>query len=71
MAPAGTPAAVVTRLNAEINAALKTPAIAERLSGAGVDVAPGTPAEFDALVRRDIDKYRRIIQMTGAKPQGN
>ena len=68
MAPAGTAAAIVSRLNTEITAALKTPAIAERLAGVGLDVAPSTAAEFEALVKRDIDKYRRIIEMTGAKP---
>jgi tripartite-type tricarboxylate transporter receptor subunit TctC len=70
MAPAGTPAPIVSRLNAEITGALKTPAIAERLVGVGLDVAPSTPAEFEALVKRDIEKYRRIIEMTGAKPEG-
>jgi tripartite-type tricarboxylate transporter receptor subunit TctC len=70
MAPAATPAAIVSRLNSEINGALKTPAIAERLSGVGLDVAPSTPAQFEALVKRDIDKYRRIIELTGAKPEG-
>ena len=70
MAPAATPAAIVLRLNSEINGALKTPAIAERLAGVGLDVAPSTPAQFEALVKRDIDKYRRIIELTGAKPEG-
>ncbi len=70
MAPAATPAAIVLRLNSEINGALKTPAIAERLSGVGLDVAPSTPAQFEALVKRDIDKYRRIIELTGAKAEG-
>jgi tripartite-type tricarboxylate transporter receptor subunit TctC len=70
MVPAGTPAAIITRLNSEINGALKTAAIAERLAGVGLDVAPGTPAEFEALVKRDIAKYRRIIEMIGARPEG-
>jgi tripartite-type tricarboxylate transporter receptor subunit TctC len=70
MVPAGTPAAIITRLNSEINGALKTAAIAERLAGVGLDVAPGTPAEFEALVKRDIAKYRRIIETIGARPEG-
>ena len=68
LAPAGTPAAVVARLNREIAAVLRDPAVVERIAAAGLDVATGSPAELEALVRRDIDRYRRIIVLTGAKP---
>jgi tripartite-type tricarboxylate transporter receptor subunit TctC len=70
LAPAGTPPDVVAKLNAAIVAALQTPAVAERLAGVGVDAAPGTPAELEAWVRKDIERYRRIIALTGAKPEG-
>ena len=45
------------------------PAVVERIAAAGLDAATGTPAELEALVRRDIDRYRRIIVLTGAKPE--
>ncbi len=66
-APAGTPAAIVERLNREIGRALRNPAVVQRLTGAGLEPVTGSPADLEALVRRDIDKYRRIIQLTGAK----
>jgi tripartite-type tricarboxylate transporter receptor subunit TctC len=69
LAPAATPPAVVARLNREIVAVLRDPAVIERVNAAGLDVVTGTPAELEALVRRDIDRYRRIIVLTGAKPE--
>ncbi len=70
LAPAGTPKAVVAKLNAEIVRDLRVPAVIERLNGAGLDPAPSSPEELEAHVRREIDKYRRIIALTGAKPEG-
>ncbi len=68
LAPAGTPAAAVERLNREIGAVLRDPAVVEKLSAIGLDAAPGTPTELEALVRRDTERYRRIIELTGARP---
>ena len=68
LAPAGTPPAVVARLSREIGKAMQDPAVAERVRGAGLDPVTGTPQELEALVRRDIERYRRIIVLTGAKP---
>ena len=70
LAPAGTPKEVVAKLNAEIVRDLRVPAVIERLQGAGLDPAPSSPGELEAHVRREIDKYRRIIALTGAKPEG-
>jgi len=67
LAPAGTPEAIVIRLNREIGKILREPAVIERLAGVGLEPATGSPAELAALIRRDIDKYRRIIALTGAK----
>jgi tripartite-type tricarboxylate transporter receptor subunit TctC len=69
LAPAGTPAPVVARLSREIGKVMREPAVVERVSAAGVDPVTGTPAELEALVRRDIERYRRIIVLTGAKPE--
>ncbi|MCL4185614.1 MAG: tripartite tricarboxylate transporter substrate binding protein [Burkholderiaceae bacterium] len=69
LAPAGTAPEIIGRLNREIGRALREPAVTERLTAAGLDPAAGSPAELEALVRRDIDKYRRIIALTGAKPE--
>lgn len=69
MAPAGTPAPVVARLSREIGKVMREPAVVERVSAAGLDPVTGTPAELEALVKRDIERYRRIITLTGAKPE--
>jgi tripartite-type tricarboxylate transporter receptor subunit TctC len=68
VAPAGTPPAVVARLSREIGKIMHEPAVTERVLAAGLDPVTGTPAELEALVRRDIERYRRIIVLTGAKP---
>ena len=68
LAPAGTPPAVVARLSREIGLIMREPAVVERVTAAGLDPVTGTPAELEALVRRDIERYRRIIALTGAKP---
>jgi len=70
LAPAGTPKDVVSKLNVEIVRALRTPAVIERLNGAGLDASPSSPEELEAHVRREIEKYRSIIALTGAKAEG-
>ena len=70
LAPAATPRAAVQRLNASIVAGLKSAEVQGRLASAGVDAAPGTPEELDAWVRNDIAHYRKMIELTGAKPEG-
>jgi tripartite-type tricarboxylate transporter receptor subunit TctC len=70
LAPAGTSRDAVARLNAAIVAALATPAVAERLAGVGVDPAPSTPEALEEWIKQDIERYRRIIALTGAKPEG-
>jgi tripartite-type tricarboxylate transporter receptor subunit TctC len=70
LVPAATPRAAVQRLNASIVAGLKTAEVQQRLAGAGVDAAPSTPEELEAWVQKDIARYRHMIQITGAKPEG-
>jgi tripartite-type tricarboxylate transporter receptor subunit TctC len=70
LAPAGTPREAIARLNGAIVEGLGTPAVVERLSGVGVDPAPSTPEGLESWVRKDIERYRRIIELTGAKPEG-
>jgi tripartite-type tricarboxylate transporter receptor subunit TctC len=69
MAPAGTPAPVVARLAREIGKVMQDPVVIERIGAVGLDPVTGTPAELEALVKRDIERYRRIIALTGAKPE--
>ena len=67
-APAGLPAALVERLNQDINRVLKLPDIHERMTNEGTIPTGGTPAQFGALVRSEVDKWRRIIQQAGIVP---
>lgn len=70
LAPAGTPRDAVLRLNAAIVGGLATPVVAERLAGVGVDPAPSTPEALEDWIKQDIERYRRIIALTGARPEG-
>jgi tripartite-type tricarboxylate transporter receptor subunit TctC len=69
LAPAGTPPDIVARLNTETVKILKMPEIAERFAKLGVVVAPGTPQAFDALIRRDVDKWAKVVKDAGIEPQ--
>jgi tripartite-type tricarboxylate transporter receptor subunit TctC len=60
--PAGTPPAIVTRLNKELVAALNDPAVRQQLLGAKTEPDAGTPAQFRALVESDIEKYRKLAK---------
>ena len=68
VAPAGTPAAVVARLNAEINKALLTPAVAEQLAGEGAVPAPGPPKAFADLIAREIPRWAEVVKAGHVKP---
>ena len=65
--PAGMPPAVVTRLNSEINAYLKTPATHKQLSGEGAEPRTGTPEEFGAAMARDLQKWAKVVAAAGIK----
>jgi tripartite-type tricarboxylate transporter receptor subunit TctC len=60
--PAGTPAAVTARLNAEINKALAEPAVRESFLQSAQEPVGGSAAEFARLVQDEHDKYRRLVQ---------
>ena len=65
-APAGTPKDIISRLNAEINKALKHPDVSLSLANQALDPWSATPEEFDARLRGDYEKYARLIKLTGA-----
>ena len=62
LAPAGFNRALVDRIQGEIRRALLTPAMKEKLARDGVDALASTPAELDAFMRADIEKWRKVIQ---------
>ena len=62
VAPAGTPAEVVARLNAEINKALLLPDVAQQLATEGAVPMPGTPQAFGALIVREIPRWAEVVK---------
>lgn len=66
-APAGTPPAIIERLNAETVKALGDPAMRATLIAQGAEPEPGAPEALTALVRSDIDKWRDVANRIGLK----
>ena len=66
-APAGTPAAIVGRLNDEMRKALLSPEMRERLARMGAEPAPTTPEQFAAFVRAELAKYEKVVKFSGAR----
>jgi tripartite-type tricarboxylate transporter receptor subunit TctC len=66
-ATAGTPPAVVTKLNAEIQRIMKLPEVQSRLAGEGLRFEPTTPEQFSAFVKAELAKWAPIVKASGAK----
>jgi tripartite-type tricarboxylate transporter receptor subunit TctC len=62
IAPASTPPALVKRMNEELVKALKTPAVAERLSAQGIDLISSNPAQMDAFMRTEIERWAKVVK---------
>jgi len=68
LAPAGTPALIVDRLNEAINASLADPAVLNRLQDAGIDPTPGsTPQQTSEFIKVELAKWAPIIKASGAQ----
>jgi tripartite-type tricarboxylate transporter receptor subunit TctC len=66
-APAGTPRAIVLRLNREIAGILNAPEMKERFRAQGVDLVTSTPEAFSAFIRSEIPKWREVVKKSGAQ----
>jgi tripartite-type tricarboxylate transporter receptor subunit TctC len=66
--PAGTPAAIVARLNTETVKILRTPDFRDWLIAQGADPAASTPDELAAFVKTELVKYAKIVKASGMKP---
>ena len=69
LAPAGTPPAIVARLNAEINAVLKDPAASSALVRIGFTPVGGSSEQFRQLISSNIDKWERVIREAKIKAE--
>ena len=66
-APAGVPRDVVDRLHAEFTRALAAPDVREKMLALGAEPVGNRPEEFAAYIRREAEKYARVIKASGAK----
>ncbi len=69
VAPAGTPAELIKRLNLEITAALSLPEVKERALSAGAEPFPTSPQEFAAIIRDETRKWGEVVRNAGIKLQ--
>lgn len=69
VAPSGTPAPVVQRLNAELNKILAMPDVRKALADQGAEAAGGTPEDFAAFMHAEMARWGRVVQSAGIKPE--
>ena len=67
--PKQTPSDIVRRLNAELNKALFSPTVSERMAAIGSMPVGGTPEQFGEHVRRETAKWAKVIKASGARPE--
>jgi tripartite-type tricarboxylate transporter receptor subunit TctC len=68
VAPAGTPEAIVRKLNTQINASLNSPELLSRLQAEGATPTPNSPEVFGRLIEAEIARWRPVVQKAGLKP---
>jgi tripartite-type tricarboxylate transporter receptor subunit TctC len=68
-APAGTPRAIIDRLNKDFNAVLQDPVVRERLMANGLTVKGGTPEQMDAVIKSESAKWKRVIEQANIGKQ--
>jgi tripartite-type tricarboxylate transporter receptor subunit TctC len=69
IAPKGLPKPILDRVNGDLNKALKSKEMQDRLSGDGVSPAGGTPEQFGTLIKNDIALWRKVVQKAGVKAE--
>ena len=67
LAPAGTPRDIVMKLNAAANAAMKMEDVRAKLQGAGIEIQGGTPEQFAAVIKGEVDKWEPVVKAAGIK----
>lgn len=65
LAPAGTPMAIVRKLNHDIMQVLHQPDLRQRMSGEGAEAAPTTPEEFAAYIKSEVSKWAKVVRESG------
>jgi tripartite-type tricarboxylate transporter receptor subunit TctC len=67
LAPAGTPGAIVARLNTEINKAMRQPEVRERLAAEGAEVIGGTPEDFASHMKAELARMGKLMREAGIR----
>jgi tripartite-type tricarboxylate transporter receptor subunit TctC len=67
--PAGTPRAIIERLNTGLNAVIRLPSVVERLASLSVQTRPNTPAEFGKFVAGEMEKWGKVIRTANIKAE--
>jgi tripartite-type tricarboxylate transporter receptor subunit TctC len=67
LAPAGTPDAVIAKLNAEVGRLLRSPDVVEKFGVQGIDVIGGSPVDLAAFIRQDLAKYAKLVKTAGIR----
>jgi tripartite-type tricarboxylate transporter receptor subunit TctC len=67
-APAGTPAPILKKISEDIASVMKLPDVQARWQTIGALAVTNTPAEFDALIRADVDRYGKLLKAAGVNP---
>jgi tripartite-type tricarboxylate transporter receptor subunit TctC len=69
LAPAGTPRDIIAKLNAEMNKALEAPDVRQKMLGAGIEPAGGTPQQFSDFMQSEILKWGSVAKTAGLQPE--
>jgi len=69
LAPAATPRDIITRLNTELNKALSSPEMKERLAGVGIEPLTDTPEQFASFIRSETARFHKVIKDAGIKAE--
>jgi tripartite-type tricarboxylate transporter receptor subunit TctC len=69
IAPKGTPKAIIDKLNAAANEALKDPQLRELMLSQGNEIGGGTPADFAALIKSESAKWSAVVKTANIKPE--
>ena len=67
LAPKGTPAVIVNRLNAALAKIVRAPDIAERVAADGGESVGGTSAQFQQILVAEVPRWRRLVKETGVR----
>ena len=70
LGPAGTPPAVITKINSEMNRAAANPEFIKHIEGIGLEVASSTPKERGDLIRSELARWTKVIKAAGIKAEG-